>query len=213
MNATSAVFRAFGRARCGRRIKAALGSFVGARLSPRLGSLRRLACGLLERQLWGTGLLHDGRSIARGYLGSRYAILLIRPCLSVGLRIGPELGASHIRKIMNWKSIRLELARTGEFPAGSVSRAYLIRLPLDDEDRVDARAFDRSPQRATVRRHWSSEPDERGHILRDGREWHLQCNGEMRSLLFDSQPVRLGGEVSVIERDGSTLPFRIASIR
>ena len=115
--------------------------------------------------------------------------------------------------MMNWKSIRLELGHTRDFPAGSVSRAYLLRLPLDDEDRVDARAFDLDPQRATVRRHWSSEPDSRGHIVRHGRDWQMRCNGEMRSLQFYSRPVRLGGEVSVVDAEGIALPFRISSIR
>ena len=124
-----------------------------------------------------------------------------------------ETSRPPIQELMNWKSIRLELARTVGFPAGSVSRAYLIRLPLDDEDRIDAGAFDRAPERASVRRHWSSEPDSRGRIIRDGAEWRMFCDGEIRSVLLNSQPVRLGGKVSVIESDGSELPFRIASIR
>lgn len=114
---------------------------------------------------------------------------------------------------MNWKSIRLELGRTGDFPAGSVSRAYLLRVPLDDQDMIDVRAFDRDPHRAVVRRHWSTEPDERGHIVRSDREWQFRCNGRVRSVLLDHSPIRLGAEVSVVDSDGSTLPFRIASIR
>lgn len=113
----------------------------------------------------------------------------------------------------SWKSIRLELGQTRDFPAGSVSRAYLVRLPLDDEDRIDERAFDRAPDKATVRRHWSTEPDQRGQIVRDGRRWHLQCDGETQSLELDCGPVRLGEQVSIVGRDGSALPFRIASIR
>ncbi len=115
--------------------------------------------------------------------------------------------------MMNWKSIRLELGQTREFPSGSVSRAYLVRLPLDDDDRIDASAFDRAPDRATVRRHWSAEPDQRGQIVRDGHSWHLRCNGETQSLDFNSRAIRLGEQVSIVGRDGSALPFRIASIR
>src|SRR5690349_8889466 len=61
---------------------------------------------------------------------------------------------------MIWRSIRLELASTGEFPGGSVSRTFLVNLPLDDHDAVDRAALARNPRRATVRRHWSTEPDE-----------------------------------------------------
>ena len=42
---------------------------------------------------------------------------------------------------MSWKSLRLELARTKEFPNGSPAHAYLLHLPLDDSSR--ARAVER----------------------------------------------------------------------
>lgn len=114
---------------------------------------------------------------------------------------------------MNWKSIRLELARTGEFPAGSVSRAYLLRLPLDDFDIVDRSAFQENPSRATVRRHWSTEPDERGAIIPSGSDWAMASEEKRRLLKLDSQPVRIGRQVSVVEPDGTVLPFNVASVR
>jgi len=114
---------------------------------------------------------------------------------------------------MNWKSIRLELGRTRDFPAGSVSRAYLLRLPLDDQDRIDAEAFDRNPRKATVRRHWATEPDERGHLQRDGAEWVLRCNGKDQTLKIDSRFMRLGETVQLVGADGGELPFRVTSIR
>lgn len=115
---------------------------------------------------------------------------------------------------MNWKSIRLELASTGEFPAGSVSRAYLIRLPLDDQDVVDNTAVEMNPARATVRRHWSTEADQRGMLVRSGAEWAIRCDGiPDRLLRLDGTPVRLGQSVSVLEPDGTALPFKISSVR
>ena len=45
----------------------------------------------------------------------------------------------------NWKSIRLEIAQSAEFPTGSVSRAYIVRLPLDDRDLVDEDALVKTP--------------------------------------------------------------------
>lgn len=120
----------------------------------------------------------------------------------------------HLNSMNNWKTIRLELDRTGEFPAGSVSRGYLIRLPLDDSDEVDEAAFVQKPHRATVRRYWSTDPDEAGQILRTGDDWAMLCNGKpARILELDAQPLRLGQQVSVTEPDGATLPFRVASIR
>jgi hypothetical protein len=114
---------------------------------------------------------------------------------------------------MNWKSIRLELASTREFPAGSVSRAYLLRLPLDDDDMIDEAAVRSNPARATVRRHWSTEPDEIGLIARNGGHWSMRCDGKDRLLYLDSSPIRLGGRLSIAEPDGEVTPFNIASVR
>ncbi len=129
------------------------------------------------------------------------------------LRICEKRLLSHISD-MNWKSIRLELGSTGEFPAGSVSRAYLIRLPLDDYDVVDRAAFLQSPSKATIRRHWSTEPDQRGTLVQSGHEWAMSCdNKPQRILQLNGTPLRLGQHVSVIEPDGTVLPFKIASVR
>ena len=115
---------------------------------------------------------------------------------------------------MNWKSILLELSQTGEFPAGSVSRAYLIRLPLDDRDHVDADNVIKNPSRATVRRHWSTEPDQAGIMVQCGDDWAMRgTNMPDRVLRLDGTPVRLGQQVSITEPDGTVLPFKVASVR
>jgi hypothetical protein len=115
---------------------------------------------------------------------------------------------------MTWKNIRLELAGTPEFPGGSVSRGYLMRLPLNDSDFVDWEAVDRHPRRATVRRFWSTQPDESGLVHKTKEGWAMQCNGSGERMLdVDGRPVRLGAQVSVCEIDGRVLPFKVASIR
>lgn len=120
----------------------------------------------------------------------------------------------HLKSMKNWKNIRLELGSTRDFPRGSVSRGYLIRLPLSDCDAVDPVGFESSPHLATVRRYWSTEPDEAGVVIRDGDRWALRCNGSPdRRLELDRRPIRLGQQVAVVEPDGATLPFRVASIR
>lgn len=115
---------------------------------------------------------------------------------------------------MNWRSIRLELGSTGEFPAGSVGRAFLLKLPLDDFDIVDGDALATNPGRAGVRRHWSTEPDERGQIVASGENWAMRCPGKPdRVFRLDGTPIRLGQHVSVVEPDGTVLPLKVASIR
>lgn len=115
---------------------------------------------------------------------------------------------------MNWRSIRLELGSTGEFPTGSVSRAFLIQLPLDDFDVVDGAALADNPSRATVRRHWSAEPDERGRLVQSGSNWAIRCLGKPdRVLQFNGSPMRLGQQVALLEPDGKVLPLKVSSVR
>ena len=113
-----------------------------------------------------------------------------------------------------WKNIRLELGSTDEFPGGSVSRGYLLRLPVDADGTVDREALQRHPHRAKVRRYWSTEPDEAGEVLLTNGSCALQCDGTpARTLDFRGKPIRLGEIVSVAEADGTTFPFKIASVR
>jgi hypothetical protein len=114
----------------------------------------------------------------------------------------------------NWKNIRLELASTAEFPRGSVSRGYLLRLPLNDSDLVDQPAFERKPHWATVRRYWSGEPDANGVLARSEGAWAMRLDGNLdRRLDLDDRPLRLGQRVYVADPGATPLPFRVASIR
>lgn len=113
-----------------------------------------------------------------------------------------------------WRKIRLELARTAGFPTGSVSRGYLIQLPLDGDGRIDGEAVGLKPHRATVRRYWSTEPDEAGNVIPIESGWALRCNGGAdRILLLGGQAIRLGEQVAVLEPGGGVLPFTVASVR
>lgn len=112
-----------------------------------------------------------------------------------------------------WKNIRLELGCTEKFPRGSVSRGYLIRLPLDSESRIDRAAFALHPHRATVRRYWSTEADEIGEVVEKDDGWALRCNGDRHIVELDGKPVLLGSQLSIVEADGSVLSYNIASIK
>lgn len=113
---------------------------------------------------------------------------------------------------MTWKSVRLELAKTREFPNGSASRAYLLRLPLTDDGRIDEAALDALPDQATVRRLWPSEADVSGHLVRNGRGWaFLARQGHEAVFAFDPPPLKVGETIELVER-GRTLPFRVAKL-
>ena len=116
---------------------------------------------------------------------------------------------------MNWKSIRLELGSTQEFPAGSASRTYLLRLPLGDDGRIDETSLHQSPQRATVRRFWPNEPDLAGQVVATPSGWAFcyEIDGHVdRRSQLESDEIRAGGEVTLVEPDGRRLPFVVASI-
>ena len=118
---------------------------------------------------------------------------------------------------MNWKSIRLELARTREFPEGSASRAYLLRLPLDDDGLIDEATLSASPAQATVHRFWPNEPDLSGYVVRTPRGWALSYalgDGDDEIVFhLETRPIRIGQYVTLTEPDGQQLPFRVASLR
>lgn len=118
---------------------------------------------------------------------------------------------------MNWKSIRLELARTREFPEGSASRAYLLRLPLDDSGQIDELALGSSPALATVHRHWPNEPDLSGYVVRTPDGWALSYepgDGDDEAVFhLESHPIRVGEYLTLTEPDGRKLPFRVVSLK
>ena len=118
---------------------------------------------------------------------------------------------------MNWKSIRLELARTPEYPKGSASRAYLLRLPLDEQGLIDEKALGRSPDLATVHRFWPNQPDLSGYVIRTPNGWALsyELGEEDDETVFhlETHPIRIGEYLTLTEPDGRQLPFRVASLK
>lgn len=116
---------------------------------------------------------------------------------------------------MSWKTIRLELGRTKEFPNGSAGRAYLLRLPLDEQGFVVDDQFSSNPERATVRRYWPNEADRNGYLIRKRGGWVFSyaLGDDDDELLFhlESHPIRLGEYLTITEPDGAKLPYRVVS--
>lgn len=113
----------------------------------------------------------------------------------------------------NWKLVRLELARTPEFPAGSASRAYMLRLPLRDDGLIDEPALRASPAVASVRRFWPNEPDRQGYLIRNDKGWAFSYavgeDDDERVYHLETHAFRLGEYVTLTEPDGRRLPFRV----
>lgn len=115
---------------------------------------------------------------------------------------------------MDWTTIRLELAGTREFPAGSAGRAFLLRLPLHDDGSIDDAEVALHPSRATVRRFWASEPDSSGRIVRCPSGWECKTGhrGHEHTARLPPQPLRMGEQIVMTDSCGCKLPFRIASM-
>ena len=111
-----------------------------------------------------------------------------------------------------WNLVRLELAGTAEFPRGSASRAYMLRVPLDNEGLIDGAALARRPGMATVRRFWPNEPDQTGQLVRSGPGWtfsYATAAGDDEELYrLEDQPLRVGDCVTLSGPEGSR-PFRV----
>lgn len=116
---------------------------------------------------------------------------------------------------MNWRTIRLELAGTPEFPAGSVGRALLLRLPLQNDGSIDEAEVAKRPSRATMRRFWASEPDCSGRVTRRDDGWDVRCterHDERFHFYMPNQPILPGGKLVMATPDGTQMTFRVSDI-
>lgn len=118
---------------------------------------------------------------------------------------------------MALKRIRIELARTPEFPEGSSHHGYEFIAPLTPDGHLDTEEWHISKDFCTVKRFWGDEEEEHGHLRHVGRGWRFDYAPETDEddeplFRLDRHEIREGDYLSVIERDGEALPFRIVSI-
>ncbi len=117
------------------------------------------------------------------------------------------------------KTIRLELARTAEHPAGDPRHGYEFHAPLDADGHIDAAAWRKARDRCTVRRFSPGADDEHGHLIHtQGRRWvfHYDLDSEPEDdepgYRFDSHAFKVGEYVSLTEHDGETRPFVVVRV-
>ncbi len=118
---------------------------------------------------------------------------------------------------MTLRLIRLELARTKEYPNGSAAHGYEFVAPLDTEGHLDPAGWKQYGQACTVWRFWAGEPDENGTLIhRRGGQWAFSYevgeDDDEPIFKFDRHNFIEGEYVSVTEHDGVTRPFKIAKI-
>ena len=118
---------------------------------------------------------------------------------------------------MPLKKIRLELARTKDFPEGSAGHGYEFVAPLDAKGQLDGKAWKEFKQACTVRRFWG-DGDEHGTLIhRPDGKWVFSYEAgddadDEPIFRFDRHAFVKGEYVSVTEHDGVTRPFRVAAV-
>ena len=113
--------------------------------------------------------------------------------------------------------IRLELARTPDFPTGSAWHGYEFVAPLTDDGQVDRNTWSEVKEICHVTRFWGDEPEEHGQFVHIGSGWcfkYPKGDPVERETLFklDRHRFTPGGYVTVKEPDGEQRPFRIVAM-
>ncbi len=116
------------------------------------------------------------------------------------------------------KTIRIELARTKEHPAGDPGHAYEFRAPLDKSGHLDAAAWPAARQWCVVKRLEKGALEETGSLIRThGGKWVFSYapgdDDDETIFKFSSHQFTPGEYVSVTEHDGVQRAFRVASIK
>ena len=119
---------------------------------------------------------------------------------------------------MSLKRIRLELARTPDFPNGSPQHGYEFVAPLDAKGHLDSAGWPKAKAACTVRRFWDGEASEHGTLIhRKNGSWAFSYepgdDDDEPIFRFDKHVFRQGEYVSVTEHDGVARPFKVVDVR
>lgn len=119
---------------------------------------------------------------------------------------------------MSFRNIRLELARTPEFPDGSTRHGYEFVLPLDPAGHIDVEEWRANKHACTVRRFWGDEAPEEGYLIHTRhRTWAFSyAPGEEDDepfFRFEAHLFKEGEYVSLTGHDGLVYPFRVVSVQ
>ncbi len=122
-----------------------------------------------------------------------------------------------------FKRIRLNLARSKEFPQGSDKRGYEFVAPLDARGHIDVDEWKKQKEHCRVRRFWEGEDDEVGQLEhRPGGPEHARwvfdynpkrADDDESGYRFGAHVFRPGEYVTISGADGEPHTFRVASVQ
>jgi hypothetical protein len=120
------------------------------------------------------------------------------------------------------KRIRLNLARSKEFPSGSARHGYEFVAPLDADGHIDVELWRKHRDHCRVRRFWEGEPDEVGRLVhRPGGAGHARWVFDYEGVAeeddeagyrFGAHAFRPGEYVSIRDEDGEMHTFQVVSV-
>ncbi|MEO6609890.1 MAG: hypothetical protein ABIN69_15625 [Aestuariivirga sp.] len=111
--------------------------------------------------------------------------------------------------------IRLELARTREYPEGARNIGYEFTAPLGSDGRINAEEFHKVKEKCRVVRFRPNEDDDIGHLVRKpGGAWafhydiHSDEEDDESGYRFGDHVMKAGEYVSIRE-DETLVPYRV----
>ena len=119
-------------------------------------------------------------------------------------------------RIMDLKRIRLELARTPDYPEGSHDHGYEFIAPVSKDGHIDADAWKQAKDRCHVVRFWGKD-EETGTLRHVGQGWRFDYNPKDDAddepfFKLDRHALTPGAYVSITEHDGVQRPFKVVSV-
>jgi hypothetical protein len=120
------------------------------------------------------------------------------------------------------KRIRLHLARSKEFPAGSPRHGYEFVAPIDASGHIDSKLWYEHRDHCRVRRFWNGAQEQVGRLLhKPGGAEHARwvfdydqnrADDDETGYRFGSHAFVPGEYVSISEDDGDIHTFRVVSV-
>ena len=120
------------------------------------------------------------------------------------------------------KRIRLNLARSKEFPSGSARHGYEFVAPLDGKGHIDAALWGQHREHCGVRRFWEGEEDQVGRLVhKPGGPEHARWvfdydvtaeEDDESGYRFGTHVFAPGEYVSIRDEDGEMHTFQVVSV-
>jgi hypothetical protein len=120
-----------------------------------------------------------------------------------------------------FKRIRLQLARSKDFPAGSARHGYEFVAPLDRDDHIDAALWSAHRDHCGVRRFWGEEEALGRLVHKPGGQEHARWifdydqtadDDDDTGYRFGAHRFRTGEYVSISDGGGGMHTFRVVSV-